>query len=529
MSSTSLPPPPASGPLPGGGMLPGVEVAGAEASGSESDGGVLEELSRVAGRLEHLASGVLRVLDAIPDGLPAADSSGDASPAPILERLDACFAQVKGCEGALAATKARLVSLAGSAKAAQDAGMSDTGAYLRDRLGVSGPEAKRQTELARSLESMDGAAEALADGRLGPEQASVLGQALQRGRLGGGEQVQQDLLEVATTSTPEQLRRTVREREQEADADALRQDENRAHALRRATLSKQAGGMWLLRAELDPANGETVHAALRAFERPDPTGTPPEHRRSPEQRRADALVDTADAALRGEGAGTSGGSRPQISVVIQGHVEAVGHDPTAASSGEDDSPGRNGAPNRCRCFVGSGDLGGQVLEGPGSPLVEAGQLVEGAGSGAVEMGLVLDGGGVTGSGTVLSTAATSRFLCDATLSRVVLGAPGQVLDVGRAKRAWNPAQRRAIVVRDGHCRGPGCDRPPDWCDVHHIRWWHRGGRTDLRNGLLLCRFHHRLVHEGGWGLRYEADTGRAVFIDRRGRERATLPRGSPVG
>ena len=64
--------------------------------------------------------------------------------------------------------------------------------------------------------------------------------------------------------------------------------------------------------------------------------------------------------------------------------------------------------------------------------------------------------------------------------------------------------------------------------MHHIWWWQRGGPTDLHNGILLCRLHHRMVHEGGWGLSMDRDTGRAVFTDPQGKEQATLPRGAPT-
>jgi hypothetical protein len=82
----------------------------------------------------------------------------------------------------------------------------------------------------------------------------------------------------------------------------------------------------------------------------------------------------------------------------------------------------------------------------------------------------------------------------------VFGPDSQVLDVGRKQRLFTAPQRRAITARDRHCRFPGCDRPPRWCDVHHIKHWLHGGPTSVENGVLLCRFHHTLVHEAGWRL-----------------------------
>src|SRR4029077_8746214 len=79
----------------------------------------------------------------------------------------------------------------------------------------------------------------------------------------------------------------------------------------------------------------------------------------------------------------------------------------------------------------------------------------------------------------------------------------------------SPAMRRAVVLRDGHCRLPGCDRPPAWCDAHHVLHWADGGRTDLCNLILLCRRHHRMLHERG-GFRLELEEGRPVFGRRDG-------------
>jgi hypothetical protein len=77
------------------------------------------------------------------------------------------------------------------------------------------------------------------------------------------------------------------------------------------------------------------------------------------------------------------------------------------------------------------------------------------------------------------------------------GAPRQPLEVGRATRVIQPAQRAALAVRDGGCVFPGCERPLAWCDAHHLWHWVDGGPTDLANLAMVCRAHHRRVHEEG--------------------------------
>ena len=91
-----------------------------------------------------------------------------------------------------------------------------------------------------------------------------------------------------------------------------------------------------------------------------------------------------------------------------------------------------------------------------------------------------------------------RLACDAGIVRVITNGRSQPLDIGQQTRNPNPAQRRAVLLRDGGCQFPGCDRPPDWCQPHHIIHWAGGGPTDLANLVLLCSHHHHLVHEGGY-------------------------------
>ena len=97
----------------------------------------------------------------------------------------------------------------------------------------------------------------------------------------------------------------------------------------------------------------------------------------------------------------------------------------------------------------------------------------------------------------VSTRTLERIACDSTISRVLL-ADSMVIDVGRATRVISVPTRRALRTRDRGCRWPGCDRQVNWSTPHHIVAWARGGPSNLPNLVLLCYFHHRLVHEGGW-------------------------------
>ncbi len=109
-------------------------------------------------------------------------------------------------------------------------------------------------------------------------------------------------------------------------------------------------------------------------------------------------------------------------------------------------------------------------------------------------------------GGTLSAEAVHRLCCDAKLFRVLTRQPSVPLDLGRGARTASEHQYRALVVRDGGCVVPGCDRPPGWCEAHHFRLgWQHGGRTDLDELCLVCSAHHHLLHEGGFTLTRAAD------------------------
>lgn len=82
----------------------------------------------------------------------------------------------------------------------------------------------------------------------------------------------------------------------------------------------------------------------------------------------------------------------------------------------------------------------------------------------------------------------------------VLGGRSETLDLGRMRRLFSPAQRKAMAVRDRQCRVDGCDVPAAWCEAHHLRPWAKGGKTDLADGTLLCSFHHHRAHDERYEL-----------------------------
>ncbi len=121
------------------------------------------------------------------------------------------------------------------------------------------------------------------------------------------------------------------------------------------------------------------------------------------------------------------------------------------------------------------------------------------------------------------------LLSDANWRRIVLDANGDVLDLGRTRRLANPAQRRALDIRDGGCVFPGCDSPPSWCDAHHLTRWDDNGNTDLRNLVLLCRHHHGVIHRLNWTWALDPTNGRVRWTTPGGVELISQRHRQPPG
>jgi hypothetical protein len=111
----------------------------------------------------------------------------------------------------------------------------------------------------------------------------------------------------------------------------------------------------------------------------------------------------------------------------------------------------------------------------------------------------------------ISSRTVERLACDCSVTRILLDSESMVIDVGRAKRTISGPQRKALNVRDKHCVWPGCERPANWTEGHHLVHWFHGGGGDLPNLTLLCYRHHWNVHEGNWQI-VPGDDGRIVTI-----------------
>jgi hypothetical protein len=113
-------------------------------------------------------------------------------------------------------------------------------------------------------------------------------------------------------------------------------------------------------------------------------------------------------------------------------------------------------------------------------------------------------GWLEGVAARLSVPAIERIACSGGVRLLVTGERSEPLYLGQPERLFSPAQRKALLATYGGCAFPSCTAPGAWCDAHHVRWWKRDhGGTDIDNGVLLCSFHHHLIHSSGfrWEIR----------------------------
>ena len=109
-------------------------------------------------------------------------------------------------------------------------------------------------------------------------------------------------------------------------------------------------------------------------------------------------------------------------------------------------------------------------------------------------------------GLSLSPADIGVLLCDAQIERIITGTHRVPLDIGRLAHDPPKPMRRAVAARDCRCRFPRCHRKASGCDIHHVKMWIKGGETNIWNLVLLCSYHHHLIHRRGWTATFDGVT-----------------------
>jgi hypothetical protein len=394
-------------------------------------------------------------------------------------------------------------------------GYQNCARWLAARTGIDLGAAREKVRAARALEELPLTSAAMSRGELSFSQVRALSRAATA-------DTEAELLELARGTTTAQLERMVRAWKKGCGEDEATRERER-HESRTLSVFPDDDGMYVVRGLLTPEVGALLMRAIeaasdalyRAGGAAKAAGAPEsahetatvvtlDSDREAAQRRADAMALLAERALAAGFGGTEstdGTPEPPISgtraerYLVMLHVEpatlirspALAHG--AACSRPAAEPGT---------LPDAGGLSERAaLSEPCDPLRE-----------------IEPGRSELEDGTRVSAETSRRLSCDASVVRVTHNGDSSVLDVGRKTRTIPPALRRALEVRDCGCRFPGCHLR--FTDAHHVKHWADGGETGLSNCLLLCGWHHRLVHEAGWRVEWWGK--RPVFRDPRGHE-----------
>lgn len=391
----------------------------------------------------------------------SATSLGDDELLALQSGLAAVARQVELASASLAAVVAeRSRPELGYAGLAQSRGVRTAEALVQAVTGGTAQTARRLVRVGVQLDSplsdpwLAPIVRLIADGSLASEALELV-----RGALGQpSASVSPDaLLDAATALAvscadlpPEHLAARARELRDQLDAAGVASREAERRDRRYLRLFAQPDGMTRIAGLLDPESAAVIVAVIDDATSPrrggprfvDPTAAAQadlvlSDHRSTEQVALDALVELVDVAVRHRSTGTIGSRRPDVRVLVT----------------QADLDRRQGV------------------------------------------------GFLEGQSASVSVATVERLACDGGLVPIMFDdETGAALNLGRSQRLHNARQRAVIAVRDGGCMAPGCDRPPSWCEVHHIHEFSRGGSTDVADGVLLCRHHHLLVHNNGWRI-----------------------------
>lgn len=400
-----------------------------------------------------------------------------------------------------------------------EVGYPNLAVLLRDVLRVSVREASRRIRQANAVTQAPAisggmlpavlplTAAAVREGALGPEHIDVISAALrdlpldvpdadrefaEATLVDAGREVDAGRL----TRVGHRVRAWLCEDDQPPSDRELRDPVNELH------LTPRSNGSTAFRGELDREGSAVLLAVLSPLAKPRPSSDIGPDPRTAAERQGDALAEVLRLAADTGHLPTEAGERPHLLVTVplrapQSHLgravmeNASLHRLSRTILKDVDStslhrPGHTiprDVDSAALYRLGSTipeDVGGTGLDGDGYVSLDGPDRA------------VLDRVGH------LDAATARRLACDARVIPVILGGRSEPLDLGRASYVVSTAIRRALVLRDGGCAFPACNRRYRWCHAHHVRHWADGGSTDLGNLVLLCGQHHRLIHSSEW-------------------------------
>ena len=371
------------------------------------------------------------------------------------------------------------------------AGYTSCAEWLGWRTGLAPGAAREHVRVARALADLPKLSDAMRRGKVSYSKMRAVTRV-------ATPETEDDLLNVALSGTAAHVEKIVRAWRR-VDRLAEQAEDRRRHETRSLRTWVDENGMVVIRGRLSPEVGAVVRRALEAAcdqaRGADATAADADGETAPSaeaeasslaQRQADALGVIAECALSGGLDRGTAGDRYQVVV----HVDAE------ALTEAPDAPEAPGVP------AGTSETAASPPQASSSP--------------AGRRQTVLDEAG----GIHISAETARRLACDAATVGMRHGPGGEVLDVGRRTRTISPALRRALHARDRQCRFPGCRNVR--VDAHHIRHWAHGGATALDNLVLLCRRHHRAVHEEGFRVTLDA-SGDVEFVRPDGRPLPEAP------
>ncbi|MDE2975723.1 MAG: DUF222 domain-containing protein [Gemmatimonadota bacterium] len=337
--------------------------------------------------------------------------------------------------------------------------------WLAWRTGRTLAAARENVRVAHALEELPLTATAMKGGRLSYTKVRTMTRV-------AAPETEATLLEYAQSTSAARLEWLVRgwkklSRDGEVAAEEVR------HQSRTFSVAVDADGMYVVRGRLEPEVGAVLMRAIEAASDALYRGEDADRRPRNRQRRADAAGLVAERAL----------------------AAGFGGDETGDGPSEGAGCGGVGSGSRAERYQ-------VVVHADAATLAERGE------TGRSEL-----------DGVRVSAETSRRMACDA--ARVAMcHRDGEVVSVGRRTRTIPPHIRRALEERDRGCRYPGC--ASRFTEAHHVKHWADGGETSLANTILLCRRHHRLVHEGGTRMALDRD-GKAAFFTRAGQVLGTAP------